>query len=52
MDIKILKPTIEEILKTLQLFRIDDPRREQVFGLILKDPPLFSELLRKFKSKD
>lgn len=49
MNIEILKPTIEEILKTLLLFRIDDPRREQVFGLILKDPSLFSELLRKFK---
>lgn len=51
MGIEDLKPTIKEILKTLQLFRPEDTRREQLWNLILKDPSLYSEVIQKFVNK-
>jgi hypothetical protein len=47
--IPLLKPSIDDIINVLLLFPIGDPRREQLWSLIIKDEDSTRQLLARLK---
>ena len=47
--ISLLKPTADEIISVVLQFPMHDPRREQMWSLIIKDEDLTRQLVTKLK---
>jgi hypothetical protein len=50
--IPLLKPSLDEIIKATLQFPISDRRREQLWGLIIKDEDLTRQLVAKLKGNN
>jgi len=47
--IPLLKPSLDEIINVVLKFPINDRKREQLWGLIIKDEDLTRQLLARLK---
>lgn len=47
--LSLIKPSITEIINVVLQFPVNDPRREQLWSLIVKDEDLTRQLLAKIQ---